>query len=315
MEYENAYKLKEKLLIENDGILFDDLIKGSEIKTSSGLCYSIKTDSQISFDTLSPKKAKNKILSDLKVIKGIGEAKEQKLKENGYKTIEDLIDHERFGKAASRFLEIVCDHDKCEIEDWISAYYPKSHPLILFSSSLSEDGDYVFLDIETLGLFNRPLILLGLAKISKNKITVNQYLSRNAGEENASLDAFLSNINENSVFVTFNGQTFDLPFIKNRMNHFKINKSLNHPHFDMLHYSRRQWGNELTNCKLTTIERHLFNIIRENDIPGSLVPEFYETYAKTGNAGPLIPIIEHNQQDIITLAMIFSKLHEQHAEY
>ena len=314
MEYENVSKLKEKLLIENDGILLDDLIKGKEIKTSSGLCYSIKTDSQISFNTLSPQKAKNKILSDLKVLNGIGEVKERKLKENGYKTIEDLINHEKFGKEASKFLKIVGNHDKCKIEDWISAYYSKSHPLILFSSSLSEEDNYVFLDIETLGLFNRPIILLGLAKICGSRITVNQYLSRNAGEESAVLDAFLSNIDENSVFVTFNGQTFDLPFIKNRMKYFKINKTITHPHFDMMHHSRRQWSNKLTNCKLSTIERYLFNIIREDDIPGSLVPEFYETYAKTGNVGPLIPIIEHNQQDIITLAMIFSKLHEQHAE-
>lgn len=315
MEFENAYKLKEKLLMENEGKLLDDLIKGEEINTSKGSCYIIKNNSSIKFSTLSPKKAKEKILKDLKVLKGIGEAREQKLNEEGYKTIEDLIEHEKYSKDASKFLKIVCNHDKCEIEDWISEYYPKSHPLNLFSSSFSKNDDYVFLDIETLGFFNRPIILLGLAKVSGGKINVTQYLSRNTNEEIAVLDAFLSNIDDDSVFVTFNGQTFDLPFIRNRMKYFNLNKNLNHPHYDMLHYSKRQWSNELINCKLTTIERHLFNIIREDDIPSGLVPEFYQTYIKTGNIGPLIPIIEHNQQDIITLAMIFSKLHQEHAEY
>ncbi len=50
---------------------------------------------------------------------------------------------------------------------------------------------------------------------------------------------------------------------------------------------------------------------RINDVPSSLVPEFYKTYLQTGNIGPLIPIVEHNQQDIITLALILSQLYEE----
>jgi len=315
MEYEDAYKLKEKLLIENQGKLLDELFKGKEISTSSGTCYTIKNNSPLNFSTLSPQKAKEKILSDLKVLNGIGIVREQKLKEEGYKTIEDLINHEKFSGEASKFLKIVCNHDKYEIEDWICQFYPKSHPLVLFSSSFSEYDDYIFLDIETLGLFNKPIILLGLAKVSGSKINVKQYLSRDIGEEKAVLDAFISDIDDESVFVTFNGQTFDLPYIINRMKYLNINKKIKRPHYDMLHYSRKQWRDELMNCKLTTLEKHLFNIIRVDDVPSGLVPQFYETYAKTGNIGPLIPIIEHNQQDIITLAMIFSKLHEVHEEY
>jgi uncharacterized protein len=315
MEYENAYRLMEKLLTENEGKNLDDLIKGEELKTSKGSCYGIKNDSPLKLNTLSPQKAKEKILSDLKILNGIGEVRERKLKDDGFKTIEDLQDHEKFSNEASEFMKILCNHNKCGIEDWISQWYPKSHPLVLFSSSFSNDNDFIFLDIETLGFFNRPIILLGFAKVSGDNISVKQYLSRNVGEESAVLDAFLSEVDGDSVFVTFNGQTFDLPFIRNRMRYLNIKKDINHPHFDMLHYSRRQWSDELMNCKLTTIERHLFNIVREDDVPSGLVPEFYQTYVKTENAGPLIPIIEHNQQDIITLAMIFSKLHEEHAEY
>jgi hypothetical protein len=34
-------------------------------------------------------------------------------------------------------------------------------------------------------------------------------------------------------------------------------------------------------------------------------PEFYETYLRTGNCGPLVPIIEHNKQDVVSLALLF----------
>jgi len=48
---------------------------------------------------------------------------------------------------------------------------------------------------------------------------------------------------------------------------------------------------------------------REDDVPSALVPDLYLTYRKKNNIGPLIPIIEHNRQDIITLARILSKLY------
>ncbi|HID94242.1 MAG TPA: exonuclease, partial [bacterium (Candidatus Stahlbacteria)] len=44
--------------------------------------------------------------------------------------------------------------------------------------------------------------------------------------------------------------------------------------------------------------------------PAALVPDFYATYLRTKNVGPLIAIIEHNRDDLITLASVFSKLCE-----
>lgn len=315
MEYENALKLKKKLLSDHEGMALEDLIEGKEVVTDKGTCYSIENQSNFKLKTLSPYIAREKILSDLKLLSGIGESREWKLRSEGYKTIEDLIEHDKFSKEALEFLKIINECDKCSITDWISNWYPKSHPTVLFSSSFSDDEDFIFLDIETLGFFNVPIILLGLAKVESNEISVTQYLSRSIGEEDAVLDAFLSHVKSESVFVTFNGQTFDMPYILNRMRYFNLKKDLSKPHFDMLHFSRRVWSDELPNCKLTTLENHLFGIEREDDIPSGLVPDFYKTYAKTRNIGPLVPIIEHNRQDIITLAMIFSKLHEEYATY
>lgn len=315
MEYENAQRLKVKLMKDHEGIALEDLIAGNEIVTDSGTCYDIENRSRLKFDTLNPEKARDKILSDLKLLSGIGESREQKLRSEGYETIEDLVEHERFGKEASEFLKIVDGCNKCDITDRISECYPKSHPMSLFSSSFSNDEDFIFLDIETLGFCNVPIILLGVAKIYGNEICVNQYLSRSIGEESAVLDAFLSHVEGESVFVTFNGQTFDMPYIQNRMKYFGFKKDLNKPHFDLLHFSRRTWRDELPNCQLTTVENHLFGIEREDDIPSGLVPAFYKTYLKTQNIGPLVPIIEHNRQDVITLALIFSRLHDEYAEY
>ena len=50
---------------------------------------------------------------------------------------------------------------------------------------------------------------------------------------------------------------------------------------------------------------------RHEDVPSGLVPDFYKTYLKTGNIGPLIPIIEHNRQDVVTLARLLSQLYQE----
>ncbi|NMB79862.1 MAG: exonuclease, partial [Methanomicrobiales archaeon] len=80
------------------------------------------------------------------------------------------------------------------------------------------------------------------------------------------------------------------------------------PHYDMLHFSRRRWKNQLPSLRLAAIEKAILGINRTNDIPGQMVPEFYATYQQTGNCGPLVPILEHNQQDVVSLAMLFFNL-------
>ena len=60
-----------------------------------------------------------------------------------------------------------------------------------------------------------------------------------------------------------------------------------------------------------TLEKYLLDIERIDDVPNTLVPDFYETYLKTENPGPLIPIIDHNKQDLISLASIFSRLWDE----
>lgn len=314
-EYSNAIKLKKRLLSTYEGRDFTETFNGNELTTEWGSCYSIENRSRLKFNTLSIEKAREKIISDLKLLNGIGEVRAQKLRSEGFNTIEDLTEHEKYGGDASKFIKIVNNCDTCSTADWICECYPKSHPLVLFSSSFNDNGDFIFLDIETLGLFNRPIILLGVAAISGNKIKVNQYLSRSVEEENAVLSSFLNHILPESVYVTFNGQTFDIPFIIKRMKHYNIKKDVSKMHFDMLHYSRRAWSDDMPNCQLNTIEKCIFGIEREDDIPSGLVPEFYKSYDRTGNLGPLVPIIEHNRQDIVSLAKIFSRLHKEWNDY
>jgi len=310
-EYQEVEKLKQRLLKKYKGKKLEVVIEGNEFKTKKGICYHIENQEKISLKTINPAQAREKILSDLKLIYGIGEVTELILKEEGYKTIEDLTGHPRFGSEAKKFLEIVDKCDTCQIVNWIGHWFPKSHPLALYPSGFYKKEDFIILDIETMGRFTRPIILFGLAQISGGNILINQYLLRDIKEEPSALTGFLSDLNESSVFITFNGRTFDLPYIRQRLAYYRMKGDLEKPHFDILHFSRRAWGERVPNCRLNTLEKYLLGIERKDDVPSALIPHFYETYMRSKNVGPLIPIIDHNKQDLLTLAEIFSKLHEE----
>ncbi|HOB16942.1 MAG TPA: ribonuclease H-like domain-containing protein [Defluviitoga sp.] len=310
-ENQETERLKQRLLKKYKGKKLEDIIEGKEFKTEKGICYHIENQEKISLNTINPDSARKKILSNLKLIYGIGDVTERNLKKEGYITIEDLTKHPRFGSNAKAFMEIIDGGDTSQIVDWIGRWFKKSHPIAFYPSGLHNKEDFIFLDIETMGLFTRLIILFGVARIFGDHMSINQYLLRDVKEEPAALMGFLSHINKNSVLITFNGQTFDVPYIKERLAYYGMKADLEKPHFDIYYFSKRKWKEEVPNCKLTTLEKYLFGIERKDDIPGDLVPEFYDTYMKTQNIGPLIPIIEHNKQDLITLANIFSKLHKE----
>ena len=303
--------LRSKLIETHRETSIEDYFKGEVFETNQGSCYRIKERRKLKLSTISQSKAKNNIVNDLKLIKGIGDSKAEILRSNGVQTIEDLKEHPRYSDDACRLLEIVDEGDFSRITNYISTRYPKSHPSALYSSCFTSTENLLFMDIETMGLKNVPLILIGVARVDSKHIEVDQYLLRDLEEESSALEAFLSHVDENTVFVSFNGQTFDLPYIKDRLRHHGINQNLQRHHLDLLHFSRRTWKNKLPNCKLQTLEKHLFNFEREDDVPSSMVPSFYKTYHETGNIGPLIPIVEHNREDVVTLARILSRLHTE----
>lgn len=304
---DDAYQLQRDLINSHEGKEFDDVFQGERYNTSNGSCYKIEESEKIKIKRFKKDKIISRILEDIKLIPGIGHIKERRLKDEGYSTIKDLLGHPKYSKKAAEILNtledspIDCIHNLCS----------KSQPYHLFSSSFRDMEDLIFFDIETMGLKDRPVILIGMAGITGNHIRVKQYLCTDLKDEKYVLEAFLSNLDNKTIFVSFNGLSFDLPFIKGRAYHHGLCKDLNFHHLDLLHFSRRIWGKTLPNCRLETLEKYLFNLQRGEDVPSSQVPSFYKKYLQTGNIGPLIPIVKHNKQDIITLANLLSRLQEE----
>ena len=256
---------------------------------------------------------KSQMNSNLKLLPKIGIRTEQNLKDKGYTTIESLKNHDRYCDAASKFMENIDDLSFCEIIEILdnNKYSKKCRDNVLKSISLTDRENFKFMDIETLGLSNVPIILIGIAEIKKNKIISSQYFLRDIYEEGAIIEAYLSHLDEDSVHVTFNGKSFDVPFIKNRCRYNRLDVDLDLPHLDLMYFAKNLWKDDLPNCQLQTIERELFGIEREGDVPGQYIPNYYNTYLSERNIGPIVPIIEHNRQDIVSLASFLEKMYEE----
>jgi hypothetical protein len=309
-EYDDALKLQEQLTKEYKGKNLKEAIPGKVISNEQGYCYAISTTCTSKFKKTTFEEARRLIISDLKVIPGIGTVREETLKQQGYTTIEKLQNHPIWKKPAREFMKLIDSKELESTQNWLWQRLPKSHPLLHYLAGFCRNEDFAIIDIETLGLSERPIILLGIAKPTKDCVCTNQFLLRNIQDEPSAIWALVSQLEPHSALITFNGRSFDIPYIKQRLAYYGLNASLNNPHFDLLHFTRRALRHKLSDCRLDTVEKYL-GIKREINIPGALVPKFYETYLRTKNVGPLMAIVEHNKQDLLSLINLFSKLYEE----
>lgn len=310
----NSYFMdyKQQLLMEYAGKTLLDIENSEMISTSFGETLKITENKKIKFD-IGDNDFKSQMNSNLKLLPKIGIKTELNLKNKGYATIESLKKHDRYCNVASSFLDKIDDLSFAEIVEILdnNRYSKKCRDNVLKSISLTDKENFKFMDIETMGLSNVPIILIGIAEIKGNRIISTQYFLRQIYEEGAVIEAYLSHLDEDSVHVTFNGKTFDVPFIKNRCLYNRIDADLDLPHLDLMYFAKNLWKDRLPNCQLQTIEKELFGIEREGDVPGQHIPNYYNTYLDEGNIGPIVPIIEHNRQDIVSLASFLEKMYEE----
>lgn len=308
-DYDQAHHQLAKLVEKYHNVPFDSVFLGSETFNEYGVCFSVESRHSLTLPRLDPGRLRSEIMEDLMLVRGIGPATQTRLRSKGFRTLPDLMLHPKFRSYAHDVLTCLYRGNSAEIMDLIGRRHAKSHPCVLGTAGLHEPEDYVFLDIETLGLFSRPIILFGVGMIEQGSLTVHQYLLRDIAEEQAALMEALGHVPaDHPALVTFNGKSFDIPYLSDRLAFYGMGSLARIPHFDMLHFSRRRWKDQLPSMRLSALEREILGIGRDDDIPGQMVPEFYEAYLKTGNCGPLVPIIEHNRQDVVSLALLFLTL-------
>jgi uncharacterized protein len=169
----------------------------------------------------------------------------------------------------------------------------------------------LFLDTETTGLAGGTgtvPFLVGVAYFDDESLHVEQLFLRQLGQERPLLHRLTELIERSSVMVTYNGKTFDWPLLRTRfvMNQMSLPPEL--PHLDLLHCARRVLKRRLGALRLVHLEEHILGLHREHDVEGAEIPLRSLDYLRGGGEGQLLPVIEHNAHDLISLAAIMGWL-------
>jgi uncharacterized protein YprB with RNaseH-like and TPR domain len=167
----------------------------------------------------------------------------------------------------------------------------------------------LFLDIETAGLSaNTYLFLVGMMYANGNGFHVEQVFARDYTEEKGVLLHVHETMSRFDTIVTYNGASFDIPFIRTRMNVHRIPELPPVGSVDLLHASRRVFREKLPNCRLVTVEKHLRGAGREGDIPSRFIPRAYHEFVRTKDARIMRNVAYHNRMDLFTMAVILNHL-------
>lgn len=170
----------------------------------------------------------------------------------------------------------------------------------------------LFFDTETTGLSGGTgtrAFMVGASDFVPGGLRVRQLLITHLSAEPAMLREFSRWLAEDTRLVSYNGRCYDAPLLAARYLLARQGTPLaGIEHLDLLFPTRRRYRGVWENCRLATIERNALGIVREDDLPGSEAPGAWLQYLRGGDAGLLRRVLQHNFQDVVTLAHLLLHL-------
>ncbi len=191
-------------------------------------------------------------------------------------------------------------------------------PLAEFRSSghlcreFPPQNEWLFYDTETTGLSggagNIPF-LVGIGRPVGDEFHITQYFLKDYPGEPALLSLLKKEMDRSSLFISYNGKSFDRPLLETRflMNRMPCRMG---DQLDLLYPVRSLFRNRMPNCRLGTVEEELLDIHREGDIPGSEIPDIWFSFLKEGQHPDLNRVMVHNDMDILSLAVLLKEIED-----
>jgi hypothetical protein len=185
-----------------------------------------------------------------------------------------------------------------------------SLPLLAGVPAGAAPSSVLFFDLETTGLAGGAgtyAFLVGCAAFAGDTFHTRQFFLTGYGAEPALLQAVARWMSPADLLVSFNGRTFDAPLLETRYQFHRAPVPFaDRPHADLLLAARRLWDRG-DGCSLRVLEEAIGGVTRHSDVPGSEIPARYVHYARSGDAGPLVPVFEHNRLDLLSLALLTAR--------
>ena len=167
----------------------------------------------------------------------------------------------------------------------------------------------VFLDLETLGLSDAQVFLVGIVHVGPEGFHAHQFLARDYSEEQAVLEA-AEPLLAADCLLTYNGRAFDWPFLADRRRLHLLPPLAAPRHLDLLMTARRLYRGVLPSCGLDCVEREVLGLERRGDVPGREIAALYHRAVAEQNLPALAPILHHNLVDLLSLACLAGEWRE-----
>lgn len=167
-----------------------------------------------------------------------------------------------------------------------------------------------YFDTETTGLSTGAgtvIFMAGMGHLAGDRLVVRQLLLPDYPHEPALLRQVAAELEARTRLVTYNGRGFDMPMLTARMTVnglFSELASLPAGHDDLLPVARRLFRRPLGGARLVEVEAGVLGVRRTSDCPSSEVPMRYFGYLRGGSPDLLAEVLDHNLQDIVSLALL-----------
>ncbi|MCR5098741.1 MAG: ribonuclease H-like domain-containing protein [Lachnospiraceae bacterium] len=175
---------------------------------------------------------------------------------------------------------------------------------------LSEDA--LLFDIECTGLSRDrcSVYLIGCGYRKKGEVTVELLFAPTPEDEADTLMAFLDMLGEYNSVITFNGESFDIPFIRDRAKKHGLDTGVmnNVSSLDLFKVAKKfsKYFNT-PNCRQKTIEQY-YGLFREDKYNGGQLIEIYMEYCKHPTKDALDTLLLHNHEDITGMLTVLNVL-------
>lgn len=164
-----------------------------------------------------------------------------------------------------------------------------------------EPCDCLFFDIETTGFAVKTtqVYLIGCVYYADNQWNSVQWFASNREDEKEVIDTFFKFLENYKVLIHFNGEGFDIPYLRQKAELLKITPHLEHLiSIDLFRVvSSCKKFLKLENYKQKTIEKFL-GVEREDEFSGGELINVYSDYKKTHDSEAYDFLLLHNSDDI-----------------
>lgn len=201
--------------------------------------------------------------------------------------------------------------------------YKYTEDLNAYSRSISDNPDDVlYFDIETTGLspMRSDLYIIGYGYIQDNLYHINLLFNDDGISEPDMLSEFSDLIKKYKYLVSYNGGTFDIPYIRTKFKQFDIADTLDTITSIDVYKTTRKYKKifQLPSVKQVDIE-DIVGFKRQSYISGGDLIAAYKNYLHNNSQELLQSMLTHNLDDIRGLISIsdcvnLSHLHECHVE-